>query len=225
MINIISILLIATSLGVQPQIMNQQHQLVEILPAKTYVLCADDGCIKPTSKTKINVVKRTEFEQDKNAYTKIVDYLKTEQTVSNDKMILEGTKTSSVIMRGQNTAVFFNVNSSVVSRKEKEKLIAWLHRVKLHHFRVVGYNCPISGETKDEKLSRDRAEAVKKIIIAKKKDAIVITIGKGGNELFSQKNTKLNRRVNIVAIPDMFKDKSSGIVSHDLKITRKESIE
>ena len=101
--------------------------------------------------------------------------------------------------KGMAETVYFSLNSSVLSKKEMEKLNEWLKRVKADHYTVLGYNCPISGEMKDRGLSVKRAEAVRNLILKEQKNAVVVTQGMGRSELFSQKDSKLNRRVNIVA--------------------------
>lgn len=101
--------------------------------------------------------------------------------------------------KGMAETVYFGMNSSVLSKQETEKLNEWLKRVKADHYTVLGYNCPISGEMKDRGLSVKRAEAVRNIILKEQINAVVVTQGMGRGELFSQKDSRLNRRVNIMA--------------------------
>lgn len=96
--------------------------------------------------------------------------------------------------------VYFDLNSSRLSSEESEKLDRWLSEVKATRYKVNGYACPVDREQRSMKLSENRAETVRKFIMERRKNAIVITNGLGGSEVFDSKTLKMNRRVNIVAI-------------------------
>lgn len=99
-----------------------------------------------------------------------------------------------------NETVYFDLNSSRLSSEEVEKLDRWLSEVKATRYKVNGYACPVDKEQRSMKLSEYRAETVRKFIVERRKNAIVITRGLGGSEVFDSKHLKMNRRVNIVAI-------------------------
>lgn len=95
--------------------------------------------------------------------------------------------------------VYFELNSSVLSAKEKAKIDKWLPVVKINDFDVRGYTCQIGGETHNKKLSEERAQIVKAYILSKMKDAVIEAEGMGKGHYISPDNLPLNRRVEIKA--------------------------
>lgn len=312
MINTLSILFVAASLGIQPQVQDNRHEYVEILPSKTYVICAED-CGKPTPKKKRQVFRR-EISGQRNAYSQINDYLgnlpqgrpappadpfRSDRHFQNrdrnpsdmgrnvtaghsphppEKMMAGRTNeepvphrrtpsespsagkpktTYNVVFKKltpddikalENNAkmeekpgtnlksnpvdtaaagdetVYFDLNSSIITQEEKDKLEAWLISNKASRYKVSGYACPLSKEQRSMKLSENRAEAVRKIILEHKKDASVITQGMGSSEVFDQNTLKLNRRVTITALGGPSIKKTVTVIPKDTMSKKGEAL-
>jgi outer membrane protein OmpA-like peptidoglycan-associated protein len=121
-------------------------------------------------------------------------------------------------------AVFFDINSSIISEKEKKKLIAWIDSVKSNRYKVLGFSCSTSEESNNMSLSENRAETVRKIIMERRKDAIVTTQGMGRSQSFSQNDQSLNRRANIIALEGEPVKKSVIIVPADTVSNKLEAV-
>jgi len=120
--------------------------------------------------------------------------------------------------------VYFDLNSSRLLPEESEKLDRWLSEVRATRYKVNGYACPVNKEQRSMRLSENRAETVRKFIMERRKNAIVITRGLGGSEVFDKNALKMNRRVNIVAIDSEPVQNSVVVVPKDTTAKTNEAI-
>lgn len=141
----------------------------------------------------------------KEAYAKLDGYIsnmgkntKTGKRVTNKDT---GMQANEVVEEDDENSrtVYFELNSSVLSSKEKAKLDKWLSEVKINDFDVRGYTCQIGGEIHNKKLSEERAQIVKAYILSKKNDAVIEAEGMGKGHYVSPDNLPLNRRAEVHA--------------------------
>jgi len=228
MINTIIILMVS-ALAIQPATQTDtRHDTVEIVPSSTYVICTGN-CTQPTPKVKKVVLKRLALPQDKQqtpVYTKITEFLKEQQEKTSGKA--EGpvavqrtpaagrSKAFAAVTAEKTTeTIHFDLNSSVIREEEKAKLRAWLDRVNADRFEVDGYTCRLGGEQPNLKVAAERAEAVKKYILEKRRQGVVTARGLGKKNYVSRTDLPPNRRVEIRALVNSPAEKSKTVAPKD----------
>lgn len=201
MISTFSLIIAAMLMVVDPAVKNTAHETVTVLPAQNFVLC-EDNCFQPTPKEKKIVLKRIEKPAYSMSFSKINDYLKTKAEGAATSRIKSDTVSRSIVLMPH--TVYFDLDSAIISEKEKVKILDWIGKNKAVRYEVSGYTCQLGTEKHNQSLSEKRADSVRKYLEdnLKSLSVSVTAKGMGMGHYISIKDYALNRRAEIKAISD-----------------------
>ncbi len=96
--------------------------------------------------------------------------------------------------------VYFDLNSSVVSESEKQKILSALHTLRGNEMYLAGYTCDIGKKEHNETLAYNRARSVAEILY--ENDIRPRSVTGAGKCCYRSKDKRLNRRVEIQCADD-----------------------